>query len=247
MVKYKSTRQYRSRLARQESKRMKRQTLILIIITVIISLLLVTIGIPLLIKMAIVISEIGAPDPTDISQDAIPPQTPQLASPPEATNSAKLNITGVSEPGATVTLYQNNQERSKTVVDANGNFEFLDITLDVGNNTFYSIAKDSAGNESSRSSIRTVSYDTNAPTLGIEQPEDGAYISGATKQLTQFAGTTEVGAKVSLNERLLVVKSDGSFSGQHALNEGENKLTFVSTDRAGNQSAVTITVTYSKE
>jgi large repetitive protein len=247
MTRYKSRNQYHSRLQQQESKRLKRQTVFIIVATIGLIITLVVVGIPALIKMAVFIGDIRNVDEPLELRDTIPPQTPQLTPPPEATSSASLSIIGFSEPAATVTLFQNNQEKSKTIVDATGKFEFLQLELNEGSNSFYAIAKDAAGNESQRSVIYTVNYDTEPPELTISSPQEGTEVVGITRQNIRVEGTTEAGAKLNLNGNSLVVRSDGSFTTQFRLEEGENLLNFTAEDAAGNQTQTTIRVLFSSQ
>lgn len=247
MAKYKSKRQYRSRLASQQNKKMKKQTTLIIFLTIGLVILLIFVGIPLIIRFAIFIGNLRSTTTPIEPTDTIPPQTPQLAASFEATNSADLSFTGFTESGATVSLYHNNQEKAKTLVDASGQFSFQDVTLEEGANNFYVIARDPAGNESQRSLNREVIYDTEPPLLTIDQPEDGALIVGATRQTIDVIGNTDVGSRLSLNGRVVLVKSDGSFNTQFALDEGDNSLEFIAQDQAGNQTTQELTVEYQRE
>lgn len=243
MPRYKSSRQYYSRLQKQESKRLKRQTIFIILITVALLIALIFLGIPLLIRTAVLLS--GNDDSPAQNQDTLPPQTPQLSAILEATSSASLSLNGVSEPGATVTLFQNNQEVAKTIVNASGTFEFLTIELEQGSNTFYAVAKDLAENLSQRSPTRSIQFDTTPPNLTITSPEPDEMIVGATKQTIDVEGSTDSNTKVMLNGRVIVVLSDGTFTTKHSLQEGQNILTFEAVDAAGNLTSKDVTISYS--
>lgn len=206
--------------------------------------LLFFVGIPLMIRLAVFFSEIRSSSAPIEQIDTIPPATPQLSTPPAATSSGTLQLRGYAEAGTSVTLFHNNQEAGEQVVDNNGEFLFSEIRLKDGLNRFYATAKDTAGNESVRSTTQTVIYDSNEPELSLKQPADGATFFGTSQQVITIEGTTDNDAIIRVNEQIITVTADGAFSGQYSLSEGENILVVTATDEAGNQARLTITVSY---
>ncbi len=59
-----------------------------------------------------------------------------------------------------------------------------------------------------------------------------------------MTGTTDQDVTVTISGRIVVVKSDGSFSYNMPISDGANKLEIVSTDAAGNSTKVERNVTY---
>ena len=57
---------------------------------------------------------------------------------------------------------------------------------------------------------------------------------------------TDDNIAVTINDRMVVIKTDNSFSYGYPLNEGDNILNIVATDAAGNQTTVQRKVTYHK-
>lgn len=177
------------------------------------------------------------------SQDQVPPQTPVLAAPISATNSASLPISGVGEAGSQVVLMVNGERLEDVKIDDLGEFEFS-VPLVEGENTLVVFSIDEAGNESVKTREYKVELDTLAPKIELESPQDGANIDLRKNQITTIKGMTEPKAKVFINDRLVYARADGSFSMSFKLEEGENKIKFKVEDKATNISEKEITVKF---
>jgi bacillopeptidase F len=236
----------RSRLLRQENRRMAKQTVTIIIITLVLIIFFFTVGIPSLVQLAVNLGNSKANTPLSQQDDTIPPTAPFFNAIPESTSSAQLDLSGSAEALARITLYHNNAENSQTTSDSQGEFSFSQISLDQGTNTFTATATDKAGNTSLISSPLIMFYSNTPPSLNINEPQSGERFSGPLEQLITIKGTTDNDVQVTLNDRILVVTSDGSFSTSHQLDEGNNTLTFTATDKAGNQTQEEIEVNYSR-
>lgn len=83
-----------------------------------------------------------------------------------------------------------------------------------------------------------VSKDNNAPSLMVDPP------ASPTKNKTiTITGTTEPGATVTINGKKVTVGADGKFKADVELTkEGENVISIVTKDAAGNQTSTTVTV-----
>lgn len=79
------------------------------------------------------------------------------------------------------------------------------------------------------------------PVLSISSPSDGEAVES---QVVTVEGITEAGANLVVNGILAYVESDGSFSLELPLQEGENTILAVATDSSGNAASASITVTY---
>lgn len=235
----------RSRLARKEGQRLMRQTVVLILLSVVLLVGLLLFGIPALIKVAIFFGELRSSTQPVEQSDSLPPAQPQLASLPEATTSASLAIHGFAEPKSLITLYRDRAKDTETTTDEEGAFSFAAVDLTSGENEFYVIATDEAGNESESSKHVSVLYDREPPELSVSQPADGETIFGETKRIVTVVGTTEPRARIVVNERLAVVGGEGEFSVSMSLTEGDNKIVVTATDAAGNQTSQELIVHYS--
>jgi hypothetical protein len=237
-------RQRFSRLAKKEERRSLRQAIFFGFLTIVFLLLLIFLGIPALIKMAIFLGEIRSSSQPVKTEDVLPPAPPIISPLPEATNSAQIVLRGFAEPGATVEVFLNGSSKAKLVVEKNGEFSSSKITLTSGRNEIMAQAIDSAGNASQNSAKMIIYYDLSAPKLTISEPPDGSDYYGEENQI-KIAGITEEGAAVTINGRLIVINQDGSFETTLNLKEGGNPIKIVATDQAGNQTEKEISVNYS--
>jgi hypothetical protein len=246
MIRYHSHRERRSRLGQQENIRLFKQTALIILVVLALLASLIFLGIPALIKLAVFLGDLRNSASPIETTDTIPPATPQFNPIPSATSSATLNLTGYSEPGANITLYQNGNQISTTLVDDQGVFTFPQVNLEPGLNRFYAIAQDIAKNDSLQSATQTTVLDNSLPTLTIQSPSDGQQFIGLNEQTINIQGTTDSDVSITLNDRLLVVNSDGNFNSRYSLQEGDNILKFTAIDTAGNSIQTQLTVNYSK-
>jgi hypothetical protein len=165
------------------------------------------------------------------TSDITPPAPPIINSLPEAVNKSYLDIEGKAEPGATVDIFVNDS-KSEVVVNNEGSFSFT-ATLTKGENLISALAKDSAGNESQRSTVYKIIYDTEAPKLDISFPSEGAKFSGDKQKQLNIKGQTKFNSTLTINDRIVKVDDSGNFSYTLSLSEGDNSLNFKVTDQAG--------------
>ncbi len=234
----------KTRLTRKQEAKNIRQAFIYIVLTLTLAFVLVIVGIPLLIKTAIFLGNLRASSKLPEQTDTIPPSPPRIVVPFEATNSAQFSLTGFSEPGVNIKIYNSGLSFGETVADNEGQFILDNLKLTSGRNEITAVAKDAEGNESQTSLPAVVEYDTSPPDLEITKPTDGETITGLESEIT-IEGKTEGGAKLSVNGRLVIVSPEGDFNYQYSLKEGENSFKIVAQDKAGNQTEKEIKVTYS--
>ncbi len=223
-----------------DEDKIRRRAVVFGILTLVLGAVLVIWGIPLFINLIDFLGEVKLENESMINQDIIPPPVPRLSYIPEATNSAQLEIKGVTEPEAKVKVKINN-EMIESQADEEGSFEIEKLTLNQGKNQLVSWAVDEAGNESEQTDEFEVNYDTEAPVLELVKPEDG---SAVEDQVVEVQGNTEVNARVTVNEHVVIVDQEGKFSYEVVLQEGGNEINVVVEDSAGNQTEKTLTVTY---
>ncbi|MFO0702905.1 MAG: PKD domain-containing protein [Candidatus Andersenbacteria bacterium] len=84
--------------------------------------------------------------------------------------------------------------------------------------------------------------DTTEPSLKVTAPKDNAEVTDSSIEVT---GTTDVSATVKVNGKDVDNKL-GEFSSKVTLEDGDNTITVTSTDAAGNQAKVTLSVTKKK-
>lgn len=234
---------YRSRLQKIEEKRNVKKAAWLVIITMGIIAALVMWGVPLLVRVAVILGDLNASRRPISKTDLIPPPAPTLLLPYEATNSATLTVKGWSEPGSTVYLTVNSEVVGSVLASEAGNFELFDVGLSTGQNDIVAVAVDQAGNKSLESVPARLGYYHGEPELEIESPVTGQTITGGEKEV-EIKGTTGAGSRLTVNDRLVVVAPDGRFNYRHALNEGENVVVIKARDGAGNEARRELTITY---
>jgi hypothetical protein len=143
---------------------------------------------------------------------------------------ASVAVTGICEPGITLTVNGQTADTSAGVFNAT-------LTLPEGANRIAVVGKDAAGNTVSREI--SVLVDLTAPSLAIVEPQNG-FRTGDRSVLV--VGITEPGAVVTVNGVAAVVDTFGKFTVQLTLTKGSNQVTATATDAAGNANTQKLTV-----
>jgi bacillopeptidase F len=162
----------------------------------------------------------------------------------DATNSAVIDLKGTAEPGSTIYLTQNTTPEGDVVTTEDGIFEFGSIHLSEGQNVFSAVAIDSSGNKSLVSDQSTITYSKKAPNLNLTTPTDKQVITGSNPGI-QVQGSTDPDVRLTINDRVVIVGSDGTFNYKFVLNQGDNLITFIAINEVGNSVQKQLTVTYS--
>ena len=232
-----------SRLTKIEGQKSKRTAIYFSVLTLVMAFVLFFFGLPAIIKFAAFIASVKNSDKIKITEDKTPPAPPIITTIPKAVKETKFTIEGTAEAGTTIILNLNGTT-TDSLVDDSGSFTF---TIDLKNaaNTFYLIAKDTAGNLSAETNKYQVKLDTTNPLLTITKPEDNSNFYGnAEKQIT-VEGETEPEVTLAINGNIVVVSENGKFSYNYNLSDGENTFNIKSTDEAGNQTEKNLIITYS--
>lgn len=198
-------------------------------------------GLKTLIGFSVVVDTLHGAAPKTTEAPALI-QPPVLDPLPDATNSAKLKVTGKANPDHTVIVYLNDEEYDRIDVDEHGEF-FLNVSVKDGQNTIAAKDQDDKGRKSDLSNVLSVLIKNKAPILEVSTPDDNASVSGEDNHI-QVGGKTEADNTITINDRLVVVKTDGSFAYSYPLGDGVNTLIITATDGAGNQTKVERHVTY---
>lgn len=179
-----------------------------------------------------------------ITEEAIPPIIPQLSALPEATFSASIVVEGFTDAGVEVMAVVNDQDGDSTVSDKDGAFS-LTAKLADGENRIHVKAKNGDQKESS-SVVKIVTRDDKPIVITLESPRDGSEFSGKSNQVVEFRGKLDKPeSELTINNAFARVMSDGKFSLMFRLNEGDNDITLVATDKAGNRSEKSLRLTFS--
>ena len=153
------------------------------------------------------------------------------------TNSSTVTITGtVKDAGGLKSL---TVKGTAVTVGSDGKFSQA-VTLTEGSNSIAVVATDTSNN--AITVTKTVVYDKTNPTLTVNNITtltngNKVTVSGTTSDTNGIQSLTVNGTTVT-------VSSNGSFSKEITLTSGSNTVTVVATDKAGNKTTVTKTVTY---
>ena len=187
-------------------------------------------GIPLLAKLAVGLSLIKS-DKTTVyetgSSTIFAPVVEPLAS---ATNSGTIIISGYSDIEREIIVSVNGQKAGENLTDEEGKFKFRGIKINPGENKISVIAK--YKDQESVPSEFIIVYKKDPPNLEISEPSDGQTLNGEAN--ITIVGSTDPDARISVNDRLVIVGREGSFNYPVSLKEGENIFKVKAEDDAGN-------------
>lgn len=200
-------------------------------------------GVKALIGFSMFVERLKGASPTPPVQNQSLVLPPTLDPPAEATNTATISVTGKGQANLSLIVYLNDAQFKKISVPTDGNFTINNVSLSDGTNTISAKLTDDKGNTSELSNVVTVFYANKPPKLDVSSPADNTNISGDPNTVT-VTGTTDDNVTVTVNDRLVVVRSDNTFSYNYPLNDGDNILNIVATDAAGNQTKLARKVTY---
>ncbi len=234
-----------SRLESVEERNNFKNAVIFIVLTIAVVVILVVVGIPTVGKVASFVSGLRGGNTPIALNDKTPPAPPTFGVFPDFTNQATINVSGTAEAGANVKLTFNGKEQD-ILVDKDGNFTFPNLALKSGDNTFFAFAIDPAGNISQKSVEKKVVYDNKPPILSIDSPADGSRFIGSGQRQVTIQGTTDSGAGITINDRIVSVDDAGKFQYTLTLNSGDNKFMVKSVDQAGNLTEKEFTLNFSE-
>ncbi|PIT89413.1 MAG: hypothetical protein COU27_00375 [Candidatus Levybacteria bacterium CG10_big_fil_rev_8_21_14_0_10_36_7] len=181
-------------------------------------------------------------DPT-ITTSA-PVQAPVLDPIVAATSSGTIKITGHAfYSTGEVELFLNSSLYDTLPLSSSQEFEFKNVRLVIGTNAVkIRVVKDKIKSEFSQE--YSVTYLKGAPELEIASPNDKQSF-GRGDQNISVSGKTDNGSDIAVNGFRAIVDSEGNFSYTLTLQDGENKITVVATNQAGNSTSKELTVSYS--
>lgn len=232
-----------SRLSRFEEKSARHRIAIGLIGSLGILILIAVFGLKLLIGFSVLIDRIrGGTTPIQSTQTSVllPPVLDPL---PEATNSASITVSGTAQSKDQVIVYLNAIEYKRMTVPDSGSFTFPNIPVDEGAMSVTAKLIDAKQNTSDLSTAVTTVIDRTPPKLTVDNPTDNLTVNDGTHKVT-VSGITDPDMTVTINGRIAIVKSDGSFTYSLPISDGQNKVEVLSKDAAGNSTTVTRTVIY---
>jgi len=232
---------YHSRSTRRLAKKSKNNLIATIFISIVLLFVTVMWLLPALINGLGIINQTVKPTTKQQAIGDNATQAPPVLNIPfQATNLSPIIIKGYATPGVEVKIYLDDSVISTIIAKDDGSFESEEISLNFGINNIYGKTVDSEGKESLASKTIKLDYDNEEPNLDLSEPADGSEIQSDKVKVT---GSTEPTAKVTINNIQIIVHSDGSFTTDFPINEGENNLNIKSTDIAGNTNEIDRRVT----
>ena len=229
----------RSRLDRVRSKRAGKQGIFYLVLTVALIAIMLIWGLP---ALAQVVGLFGKSGTTVIkTANELRPAPPIFSDVPEATFSAQVRIAGFAQPGLDVELFMNGAQVDHQLISESGTFSFDSVKLTEGDNQVYAYCTTTGGLQSEQSKTYTITLDTTKPVVTIDSPHDGDSFHGPSQGIVTFTGSVnELGSKVYIGDRMVILGSDGKFSLQYQLVSGDQQIPIKAIDRAGNQGESTI-------
>ena len=234
----------RSRLRNYQDKKERRQIMLTLGGIVGILIFLALFGVKLLVGFSLLVDKLRGTTPNTLPTQVLllPPQLDPL---PYATFSAEIRVSGKAKGDVTILLYVNEEQTDKMKPKDDGTFSFEAVTMKEGANVISAKATDDKDNASELSEVLTIQVKKNKPTLDVSSPSENQEITGEN-QMTTVTGKTEIDNSVTVNDRFVVVKSDGSFTYDLSLKEGEQTIIIIAKDQAGNETKMERKVTYKK-
>jgi hypothetical protein len=220
------------RIKSQEKKLVKR-TALTIVSVLALCVFSIYVGLPLLAKTIVVLSSFRKDQTTNTPNNAsilIPPILNPIA---EATNSAKIKISGFTQSETTVVLTINESQEIKITPDKDGKFTSSTITLKEGENKIVALAKKD-NQTSDNSTPLIIQYKKGEPKLELANVKDGDKITQDDSSFT-ITGYTDAENSVTINDRFVIVTGNGKFSFDTRLSNGENAYKIMVKDPAGNE------------
>lgn len=231
---------YKPRSLRKFEHKTKRKIIFTVVISIILVYLTFTIAIPYLIG-TLTIFQKKPTQKVESYDDKLAP--PILNIPFDATNSASIDIDGYAATDTQVELYVNDIAVQKTFTDGTGSFGFNAISLQTGRNYIY--GKTISDNKTSLPSKGIkLDYSNEKPNLEVYEPTENKTQSGGDKKVKITGKTDELNTTVTVNDKQIYVNSEGKFSDERDLSEGDNQINIIATNQYGNSSVITRKVTF---
>lgn len=214
--------------------------------SVIILIFLFFYGVSFLIKLSLALQSLNRldPVPAQIGKNDTRVTAPGLYPPPIATNSGKIDIQGLAQPGQPIRLYLNQEKYGDILSDASGKFVFFNVELQAGDNQIYATSISADGPEEISSNNFNILYQKKPPEIEILQPQDGSSFNGESEKNIYIKGKTTPDNSVMINDHLIVVQPNGEFSAPYELADGDNLLKITVKDLAGNETAQDLKLIY---
>jgi len=232
------------RLERVQEKKLKNKIAVYLIVFFLVVYFIFTYGIRLLLNTSSFISGLfPQPSPKPLSKTEESFSSIDISSIPQATNSAKIIISGSSLNFDILDFYLN-EKKVKEIESSSDIFSEEIGDLEKGDNNIYIRARSEDNRTIKKTIIYKVFYKNEKPKLEITEPSDNFSTSN---QEIKIKGSTDKETYVHINDLPVIVDANGNFETSIRLKDGDNQITATAQDIAGNTETKTLKVTYQKD
>jgi len=231
-----------SRVEQVNKKRYERNIFLALAGIIIVFLIFFFFGVPILVNLSLFAENLQNKDYEQIlDKKDINYVAPPIINPlPIMTNQSKIDLSGSALPDQKVILFLNGEEYGERTIDEDSKFSFKKIPLKEGANKIRAKTVDKNKHESEFSNVVTVTLKKEPPKLDIEQPVDNQVFKSKNK--ITIKGKTDPGSRITINDFWAIVDSQGNFSYQLNIKDGENKIVITAIDEASNKEQKELTV-----
>ncbi len=236
-----------TRLQHHQQKQYVTHVILLFVAFILVLYFIFAYGIRFVLNASVYIANLNAPKNQAITQLTKTQDqygTISIDSIPTATNSAQFTISGSVVNFNILQFFINGARVKEINLNNNNTFSEQIGDLQEGQNEVFVNAIISDSNVVKKSDVYTIIYKGTRPNLSIISPDDK---SKTNNQAVAIKGTTDKETFIKVNDLPVVVDAQGNFSTDVKLNDGDNQITVVAKDIAGNTSTKSITVTYRKD
>lgn len=224
-----------SRLLSVEERRHRRKAFIYGLLSLLILFAFLFYGLPTIASLSAILGDFR---PKSVDEtDKKPPAKPRFLTQSVATNNATLILSGIDQAGVEVALFQNGKDLGIVKTTDTGSFEKL-VKLTEGNNKFTARAKNDKGVESQNSDTLEIILDTSPPEIIITEPTGKNF----TEEKITIKGEVDEDAEVSVNDKIVVLDEQNSFSASVTLKSGENNIVIKAVDKASNEATLELSL-----
>ncbi len=234
-----------SRLDRHKKNQLTSTIVVFSVILLVVVYFIFTIGFKMLLNASVFIAGLtnkNTAAPLNKTDDII--GRVDIDAIPTATNSARVTVSGSVVNLNKIEFYLNDEKVKSITLNSSDTFSEEIGDLEKGDNKIYVKALSADGRQKKQSGIFTVLYKPEKPRLEINSPSDK---SKTSKQEITVRGSTDKETFVKIQDLPAVVDAKGNFEMDIRLKEGDNTITAVATDIAGNSETKSITITYQKD
>jgi hypothetical protein len=235
-----------SRLGRYQEKQLLRRLVITLAGIFGLIIFLLIFGLKIFVSLSLFVEKLkgNSPVPTPTKSLAVI-NPPNLDPIPEATFSGTIKVSGSGQSGASVVIYVNDVETTKLTVDKDGKFIVRDLVLKEGSNSITAKLTDKNNNSSDKTDPLTISVIKNKPNLEVTNPGSDMTVNG-DNNIYPVTGKTDAENNLTVNDRIVVVATDGTFNYNFPLSDGDNTLKVAATNAAGNSVTIERKIKYQK-